>query len=138
MNVLTGVRDYLRGFPGLEALEIDQLDAGAGAVCLHPVAGEPVRKEYLDGSVQEQVLFEIWVRRGYGGADQTRQESLSALQSLARRLEQETRAGFLPVLGDGKRAWSLRAADTPSSQLLQEDGLLVDQLTLKLIYFMEG
>ncbi len=138
MSVASGVLDYLRAYEGLEDLELDRLGHADGAACLQPMAEETVRKRYLDGSSQRQAVFTLWVRRAFGGGEQARLESLALLDNLADSLETATLRGDLPELGDGLRAWSLRATASPATELLQEDGLLVDGLTLQLIYFMEG
>lgn len=136
--MLTEVRDFLRTYPGLEALETDVLEDLSGAACLHPEAAEGTLREYLDGSSLRQAKFSLWVRKGYGGDKGARGDSLAYLENLARWLEDKTRRGDLPDLGEGSRAWSLRASDTPENVLMQEDGLLVDGITLTLCYFVRG
>ena len=135
MSVLESVRDYLSALPGLEELALDTLGRAPGDICLRPVSSEPVQKTYLDGSCRRQEQYVLWARRSY---DEHRQTDGLWISRLAETLEERTRTGDLPDLGAGKRAWSLRAIDTAAPELLLEDGMLVDQLTLQLIYFMEG
>ena len=135
MSVLEAVREYLSALPGLEGLALDTLGRAPGDLCLRPVSGEPVIQTYLDGSTRRQEQYYLWARRSY---DEDRAEDGQWISGLAETLERRTRQGLLPELGPGKRAWSLLAVDTAAPELLLEDGVLVDQLTLRLTYFMEG
>ena len=138
MTTLEAVRNYLRTFPGLESLSLDTLDYEHGGACLRPVPGEPVTRTYLDGATRRQEQFDLWIRRGSRGGDEARAADLRWLSDLAETLEQNTRRGILPDLGPGKQARSLRTATTAAPEILQENGLLVDQITLRLDYLMEG
>ena len=60
------------------------------------------------------------------------------MSDLADLLGKNSRRGILPVLGPGKKSLSLRAETTAAPEILQENGLLVDQITLLLDYYMEG
>jgi hypothetical protein len=132
MNVMEAAEKYLREFPGLEQLTLEELGQDAGSACLWPVAGDPVMKHYLDGASKRQQTAYLWVRRGYGG------ETTESLNDLAEWLENQRRQGKLPELDGGKRCWCIQTLDSPSVEMVQEDGLLVDQVTLQIIYFQEG
>jgi hypothetical protein len=133
MTVMEAAKAYLQGFPGLEELALEDLGQDAGCACLWPIAGEPVMKTYLDGASKRQQSAYVWVRRGYGGAGET-----GRLENLAQWLEQQSRAGNLPALDGGKRCWCVQVVDSPRVEQVQEDGLLVDQVTVQIIYFQEG
>ncbi len=138
MTTLEAVRDYLRRIPGLEALSLDDLQDGHGDACLRPVPADPVLRTYLDGSTRRQERFDLWIRRGSRGGETARAADLQEMSDLADLLGKNSRRGILPVLGPGKKSLSLRAETTAAPEILQENGLLVDQITLLLDYYMEG
>ncbi len=131
MTILEAVRDFLREAPALENLQIAQLDEEAGAVGLYPTASVPVLREYLDGSAQRQETCCLYLRSPWA----TGRDPLTLLGELIPWLERQTRLGLAPDLGENRRAMGLTATDTPSVAIMQEDGLAVGQLPLKLIYF---
>ena len=136
MTILEGIRDYLKTCPGLAGLTLGDLGEEPGAACLRAVPGELEQTEYLDGASLRRMQILLLVRRGFGGAEESRAESLEALEELAETLKQGTRRGGLPDLGAGRRAWSLRPVELAAD--VQEDGWLVDQMTIALTYFQEG
>ena len=138
MSVLESVRDYLRDIPGLEGLRLDGMDDQAGALCLVPDPAELVLRTYLDGATRRQACFALLLRWGAGAPDESGAAAHGALCALAEALEARTLAGNLPELGPGLRAWSLRASDAPETQLEQDNGLRVERLPLRLIYYKEG
>lgn len=137
MTVMEGVRAYLETCPGLEYLTLDDLGPEDGAACLRAIPAEPVQKTYLDGSMRRQARYALWLRRS-GGDETARETQLRWSAALGETLEERTLRGELPELGAGRRAWSLRVLEASLPESRQEDGLLVDQLTLELIYLQEG
>jgi len=138
MSILEAVRDYLRTIPGLENLSLEDLGPSPGDACLQPLGLEPVIRTYLCGATRRQEQLRLLVRRGLGSLEEGRGADHRFLWDLALTLEKRTRAGDLPELGPGRRALRLEAQETPAPVLLQEDGLLVDQLPLRITYLLEG
>lgn len=137
MSVLQRVREYLRNYPGLEALGVDCLPQGAGGFSLDAVAGENVQAVYLDGTEKRQVRFILRARRGYGLDTADQLEVHGWFEGFGRWLTEQCARRQLPELDQGARALCLLPEEPAAAETVGEDGLCVYQMTLRLEYVRE-
>lgn len=137
MTVLEAMKTYLSALPGLSGLQLEDLGRSPGDCCLRSLPGEQLLREYLTGAQLLRLQMELLLR-GAGGSETDRESCFQQTEALMEALWQRTRRGDLPELGEGKRAFSLKLLETAAPEVYQEDGLLVDRITLELRYFQEG
>lgn len=137
MTVLEAMKTYLSTLPGLGGLQLEDLGRSPGDSCLRSLPGEQLLREYLTGTRLLRLQMELLLR-GAGGSETDRQDCFQQTEALMEALWQRTRSGDLPALGEGRRAFSLKPLEAAAPEVYQEDGLLVDRITLELRYFQEG
>lgn len=124
MSIMMAVREFLKSCPlfqfaegdkeGEFLLQVDYLEEVPLHYALESVPGEPVIKRYTDGSSVRQFPFVLSARNQFDpGQIRTNMEVLEFYENFADWMEQESRAGNLPVLEGNKRAVSMEASTHP-------------------------
>lgn len=111
MSIIQALRAYLAAYAGLESgapLWVDHLGSRPTEYAIVPIAGGKILERYLDGGSVREYHFAF--RSTESTADDLeRMENSGFYESLADWLEEQTEAGDLPDLGDGKTAKVIEA-----------------------------
>lgn len=111
MSIIESLRTYLAAYAGLESgapLWVDHLGSRPTEYAIVPIAGGKILERYLDGGSVREYHFAF--RSTESTADDLeRMENSGFYESLADWLEEQTEAGDLPDLGDGKTAKVIEA-----------------------------
>lgn len=111
MSIIQALRAYLAAYAGLESgapLWVDHLGSRPTEYAIVPIAGGKILERYLDGGSVREYHFAFRSMESTAD-DLERMENSGFYESLADWLEEQTEAGDLPDLGDGKTAKVIEA-----------------------------
>ena len=109
MSIISSVRNYILGFPGLKdgRLQVDFLDAKAIEYTVETVPVNPIVKTYVDGGTLKQYNF-IFASREFFGTDVNQNiENLDFYEQFSAWIETQNKNRAFPVLESGKEAQSI-------------------------------
>lgn len=137
MTIIEGVRDWLKGYPGLKdgRLNVDFLPEKARSWSVDVVPCKEVVKAYLDGSAVKQFLFVVASRDFHGADLKQNTGNLAFYEDFARWVEGQSRERVLPLLGEGRTARRVEVATSGYPFLVDEHGTARYQIQLKLTYY---
>lgn len=139
MTIIQAVRDWVETCPLLEGgqVHVDFLDPEASSYSVDVTPGEPVVKQYLDGSSRRQFLFRVASRALYGDDIRQNLDNIGFFEQFADWVEEQNLFRRLPNLGEGKRSMSLEV--TTSGYVFEENTTFACyQIQCRLTYLQEG
>lgn len=141
MSMIHAIYDFLKACPLLDEqgrVRVNFLGDTPVEYTIEEVPAEPVIKRYIDGSSLRQFRFVFASREDY---DKDALQNMLASDFYARLsdwMEEQTRAGHLPQLGEGRTAQSIEAVTT--GYALEADPLAKHaryQIQCRFTYFKE-
>ncbi|MFQ7774274.1 MAG: chloramphenicol resistance protein [Anaerotignum faecicola] len=135
-NIMEEVRKFLRTYPPLAEgkLHVDFLPEEAQSYSVEAVPAKEIVRSYVDGSTVRQFLFVVASREFFG--DKTRQQldNLSFYGDFSEWLREQTMAGKLPNLGEGRKVM-LMEATTSGYAMAAEASMARYQIQCRMEFF---
>ena len=137
-SLMKGVRDFIKTCPYLEefnkGIGVDYMEGGYASYMLENTPCNPIVEQFVDGSTTRRFAFVFASREPYGPDVIMNLENIEFFEKFAGWLEDCTRAGELPELGEYLDAWEMQASVTP--YLYTEDlDAAQYRIQCELIYF---
>lgn len=138
-TIMEALRDYFLACPlmGNRKINVDFLPDNKREYSIDTTPATEVVKWYTDGSSIRQYLFVIRSVEDYGTDVLQNLANSGFYENLAAWMEQQTRAGKLPALPEGKQAQRIEAQSTGYLFLSGPD-VGKYQIQCKLQYFQEA
>lgn len=139
MTIIQAVRDYVATCPLLAGgtVHVDFLSPEEGCYSVDVTPGEPVVKQYMDGSSVRQFLFRVTSRALYGDDIRQNLDNIGFFEQFAEWVEEQNLFRSLPDLGPGKKCRQLEV--TTSGYVFEENtNYACYQIQCRLTYLQEG
>lgn len=110
--IIESIYEYLSECPILQELselKVDFLPKGTCTVSVEPTPTQTINAKYINGDSQRQYEFLIATRFDYTDDNAITIDNSGFFERLQSWFEEQTEAGNLPNLGEGKRAESIEA-----------------------------
>lgn len=144
MTIIEAVRDYIKMCPYLKEFEdeiikvnVDNLEKESTVYSIDEAVFNPIIKSFIDGSSERQFVFVFASREDYGQDFFQNIQNIGFYDDFATWLENNSRQGILPNLGEGKQALSIKAIT--NGYAFQSD---IDkaryQIQIRLTYFQKN
>lgn len=139
MSMIGSIRAFMLQCPFLKEgpVGVDYLGAHPRAYSVDQVPGSSVVKWYSGGSSIRQALFNFAGREPYGESEEENLDNAAFYEQLGEWLEQQSRAGNLPVLDEGQQAQKIEAV-TGGYVLNTGTNEARYQVQCRLTYYQEG
>jgi len=111
MTLADYVRDFLFTYPPLAGgrINVDYLGPKVRQYSIEPNPVNPFIKRYIGGGGKKQYSFNIMSRVPFGSNERQNIDNNGFFEDLAAWMEQQTRAGALPDMGDKREVLSIEA-----------------------------
>ena len=108
-NIMEEVRKFLRTYPPLAEgkLHVDFLPEEAQSYSVEAVPAKEIVRSYVDGSTVRQFLFVVASREFFGDKIKQQLDNLSFYGDFSEWLREQTMAGSLPNLGEGRNPFRM-------------------------------
>lgn len=138
MSIIESLYRYFLDCPLLDGknINIDYLPADQKEYSIEPTPVTPIIKQYTNGSSIRQYQFIFGSREFYSPDVLENLANSSFYEQFAGWLEQQSRAGKLPVLPDGRSPMSMEAL-TPGYLFYGDTSNAKYQIQCKLTYYQE-
>ena len=112
-NIMEEVRKFLRTYPPLAEgkLHVDFLPEEAQSYSVEAVPAKEIVRSYVDGSTVRQFLFVVASREFFGDKIRQQLDNLSFYGDFSEWLREQTMAGNLPNLGEGRKVMLMDLID---------------------------
>jgi hypothetical protein len=134
--IIDDVRDFISDFNGLEnnaVMSVDFIGQDPVHYAIVTLPGARVRETYLNGASEREFPFAFQATLSTAD-DITRVANSGFYEDFADWFEQQTEAGNLPELGEGKTPLSIEAIGWGYIMDAGESGTAVYQITCRLVY----
>lgn len=143
MTIIEAVRNYIKTCPYLKEFEdevvkvnVDKLEEDSTVYSIDESVFDPIVKTYIDGSSERQFVFVFASREDYGQDFFQNIQNIGFYDDFSNWLEENTKKGILPDLGEGKQALTIKAIS--NGYAFQTDvNLARYQIQCRLTYFQE-
>jgi len=139
MSMVEHIRNFMMQCPFLASgpVGVDYLGSTPRQYSIDQTPGTAIIKRYSSGDSIRQALFTFSGREPYGESEEENIDNAAFYEQLAAWLEEQSRAGILPVLDAGKTAQSIEVltggyildADTTTARY---------QIQCRLNFYQEG
>lgn len=114
MSVISAIRDFIATCPCMDEfdeafakVDLDKLEEDATNYMVESVPAEPIVRRYTNGDTVRRVAFAFCSRVFYGDVENI--DTSDFFENFSDWLEDCTRDGIFPKLGDGKEPRKIRA-----------------------------
>lgn len=119
MSVISSIRDFISQCPYLDEfnkafsdvefakVDLDKLEEDAISYMIETVPADPIVKRYINGDTVRRLVFAFCSRVFYGDFENI--DTSDFYENFSDWLEDCTRDGLFPKLGEGKEARNIRA-----------------------------
>lgn len=115
-TIIESVRNYIKTCPYLKEFEdeivkvnVDKLEEESTVYSINESVFDPILKRYIDGSSERQFVFVFASRESYGKDVIENINNIGFYEDFADWLDNNSKQGILPSLGEGKQALSIQA-----------------------------
>lgn len=141
MTIIESLKDFISTCPYLDkfskGINVNYLGENEGSYCIESVPGEPILRQYLDGSCLMQFPFIFCSKESYGQDVFTNIDKSGFYESFSEWIMQENQKGNLPNLGENRKAQKIEVTTLGYPYQTEVDKARY-QIQLRLIYMMEG
>ena len=144
MTIIEAVRNYIKTCPYLKEFEdevvkvnIDKLEEESTVYSIDESVFEPVVKKYIDGSAEMQYVFLFASREDYGQDFFQNIQNIGFYEDFSKWLDDNTKQGILPDLGEGKKACRIKAISNGYAFQTDVDKARY-QIQIRLEYYQEN
>lgn len=144
MTIIESIRNYIKTCPYLKEFEdevvkinVDKLEDDSTVYSINESVFNPIVKPYIDGSSERQFVFVFASREDYGQDFFQNIQNIGFYDDFATWLENNSRQGILPNLGEGKQALSIKAITNGYAFQTDIDKARY-QIQIRLTYFQES
>lgn len=143
MTIIESVRNYIKTCPYLKEFEdevvkinVDKLEDDSTVYSINESVFNPIVKPYIDGSSERQFVFVFASREDYGQDFFQNIQNIGFYDDFSTWLENNSRQGILPNLGEGKQALTIKAITNGYAFMTDIDKARY-QIQIRLTYFQE-
>ena len=135
-NIMEEVRKFLRTYPPLAEgkLHVDFLPEEAQSYSVEAVPAKEIVRSYVDGSTVRKFLFVVASREFFGDKIKQQLDNLSFYGDFSEWLREQTMAGKLPNLGEGRKVM-LMEATTSCYAMAAEASMARYQIQCRMEFF---
>ena len=135
-NIMEAGRKFLRTYPPLAEgkLHVDFLPEEAQSYSVEAVPAKEIVRCYVDGSTVRQFLFVVASREFFGDKISQQLDNLSFYGDFSEWLREQTMAGNLPNLGEGRKVM-LMEATTSGYAMAAEASMARYQIQCRMEFF---
>lgn len=122
-STIESLRDYIEQCPHIEdycSLLVDRLEDEIGSYSIEPSPCEPIVKRYVNGVTVRQYEFIFASREAYTQEVLDEISNSSFYERFAAWLEQQSKAGNLPILASNQKAIKIEALTTGYAAVADE------------------